>query len=95
MRKMILIGLLLALMLAACAPQSTATPYPAAVSWETAIEILHSGQVESAMQLHSLQVFLYLKDGQEVETTEPIIDAIFHEIDQCGQPCADILLATE
>ena len=95
MRTTILICTIFLLALTACASQNTATPYPAVVSWETAVEILHSGQVETAAQLHNLQVTLYLKDGQVVETTEPSIDAIFQEVDKCGQPCSDMMLATE
>ena len=56
---------------------STATSYPSEVDWETAVEILNSGEVESVLQLHSLDVMLIMKDGTEVHTVEPSIDAIF------------------
>ncbi len=99
MRTTILICTILLLALTACAPQNApqiaATPYPAVVSWDVAVEIIHSGQVETAAQLHNLQVTLYLKDGQVIETTEPSIDAIFQEVEKCGQPCSDMMLATE
>lgn len=90
--------LLLVLVLSACNGQQaepTATPYPSEVDWETAVEILNTGDVEVAAQLHSLDVFLTMKDGTEIHTVEPSIDAIFREVEKCGQPCSDIVLATE
>lgn len=84
--------------LAGCAGAGTAatpTPYPAEVDWETAVEILNSGDVEMVVQLHSLDVTLTMEDGSEIHTVEPQIDEIFHEIEQCGEPCSQIVLATE
>ena len=75
--------------------QINPTPYLAKVDWETAVGILNSGDVEMAAQLHSLEVILTLKDGTEIRTVEPTIDAIFHKVDECGQPCSEIALATE
>ena len=71
------------------------TPYPEQVEWETAVEILNSGDVEMVVQAHSLEVTLTMKDGSEIHTVEPAIDAIFTEIEKCGQPCSQIALATE
>lgn len=71
------------------------TPYPGQVDWETAVEILNSGEVEMVVQAHSLDVTLTMKDGSEVHTVEPAIDAIFAEIEKCGDPCSQIALATE
>ena len=48
-----------------------------------------------AVQLHSLEVILTLKDGTEIRTVEPTIDAIFEEVEKCGQPYSRIDLATE
>jgi hypothetical protein len=59
------------------------------------VEILNTGEVEMVAQLHSLEVILTLKNGTEIRTVEPIIDAIFEEVEKCGQPCSQILLATE
>lgn len=84
------------LLLSGCSlVQSDPTPYPSEVDWETAIEILNSGEVEMVAQLHSLDVTLTLKDGTEIHTVEPTIDAIFQEVEKCGQACNQIMLATE
>jgi hypothetical protein len=83
------------LVLIACSPTPTPTPYPSEVDWETAVEIIQSGQVEMIAQLHSLDVTLTMKDGSEIHTVEPFIDAVFQEVDKCGKPCSTIILATE
>jgi hypothetical protein len=91
-----MLALLLAMMLSSCAGLPSPSPsYPSEVDWETAIEILNSGDVEMVAQLHSLDVYLTLKDGSEIHTIEPVIDAIFEAVDQCGRPCNQIILATE
>ena len=74
---------------------STPTSYPGEVDWETAVEILNTGEVESVLQLHSLDVTLTMKDGTEIHTVEPSIDAIFQEVEKCGELCSQILLVTE
>jgi hypothetical protein len=91
-------ALLAVLLLVSCSGAGTEvppTPYPEQVDWETAIEILNSGDVEMVVQLHSLDVTLTMKDGSEIHTVEPTIDAIFAEIEKCGQPCSQIAIATE
>jgi hypothetical protein len=94
--RMMLALLWIALLVAACGEtQVDPTPYPSEVDWETAIEILSTGEVEMVAQLHSLDVILTMKSGAEIHTVEPTIDAIFQEVEQCGQPCNQILLATE
>ena len=65
------------------------------ISWAEAQELIRSGQVVQITQLHSLEVTLELEDGRRLTTTEPEIDAVFEVVDECGDPCADILLATE
>jgi hypothetical protein len=69
--------------------------YSETVSWDEAIRILNSGVVEQVFQAHSLDVTLSLKDGRSVHTKEPGIDDIFDEVEKCGEPCKDILVATE
>lgn len=65
------------------------------VTWEQAIEILNQGNVEQVVQLHSLDVELILNDGCTYSTVEPVIDDIFTEVEKCGDPCSDIIRATE
>ncbi len=43
----------------------------------------------------SLEVTLTLNNGAQVQTTEPSIDLVFRVAQECGTPCADILLVTE
>jgi hypothetical protein len=53
-------------------------------------------QVTSAMQAHSLQVWLDLEDGSSVTTVEPAIDDIFDVVqDASAGGCDQIALATE
>jgi hypothetical protein len=65
------------------------------VDWEEARELILSGEVETVTQLHSLEVRLRLEDGREVVTTEPSIDAVLKVVDECGEPCEGMTLATE
>jgi hypothetical protein len=78
----------------------SAYPIPGAeqatiVSWEEAQNLIQEGQVAQVTQLHNLTVFLTLDDGSMVQTIEPDIDDVFDVIEQCGDACADILMATE
>ena len=98
MNKIVISVVLIAILLSACAvdtAQTTPTPLPDTIAWEDAVTLLQTGEVEQIVQLHNLSVTLYLKDGQRVETVEPVIDAIFDEVQQCGAPCSDIMMATE
>ncbi len=65
------------------------------VEWETAVAILNSGDVVEIFQTHSLDVTLTLADGRVVKTVEPAIDDVFTAVSDCGEPCSDILMATE
>jgi hypothetical protein len=65
------------------------------VSWENAIRILITGQVMRVFQTHHLDVTLSLKNETVLTTREPTIDAIFHEIVKCGDPCQTIVEGTE
>jgi len=98
MKKIIWMTLLVSIFLTACSAgtqPSTPTPLPEEVDWPTAVNLLRTGEVEQVFQLHNLTVTLYFKDGQQVKTIEPVIDAIFAEVETCGNPCSNILLATE
>ena len=65
------------------------------VDWETAVSLLNSGEVVEIFQTHSLDVTLTLVDGRTVQTVEPAIDDIFAAIEACGDPCSNIVMATE
>ena len=98
--KKLLIILTLAVIISGCNrignnTVPTSTHYPDEVPWELAVDILNRGEVDTVVQLHNLTVTLLLKDGTEIKTIEPVIDAIFEEVDKCGQPCDNIALATE
>ena len=82
------------LFLAGCAG-TPSTPYPAEVDWETAVAILNTGDVEMVAQAHSLDVIFTMRDGANIHTVEPQIDAIFDEVEKCGQPCSQVAIATE
>jgi len=90
-----LILTLMFILLTACNGIGESTPYPTEVDWETAVEILNLGDVETVFQLHNLEVTLMMKNGNEVHAVEPVIDAIFDEVNKCGAPCSNIMLATE
>ena len=77
------------------AKDPTALPCDVEVSWEQAIDILHTGQVESVTQLHSLKVTFILENGCRIVTVEPHIDEIFKEIDKCEDSCGVTSFATE
>jgi uncharacterized protein YcfL len=88
-------ALVLAVLLAGCGSANDAYTQDQTVSWEDAVEILNSGEVVTVVQLHSLQVTLELSNGSRITTTEPHIDDIFDEVEQCGSPCRGIVLVTE
>ncbi len=87
--------------MASCSPQAIPSPtptpnlFPGQVGWNTAVDIIYSGQVEIVVQLHNLDVTLILKDGTKIHTIEPTIDAVFQEIDKCSLPCSEIIIAME
>jgi len=65
------------------------------VPWDEARALILAGEVEQVTQLHSLQVTLKTKDGRRLVTFEPHIDDVFDVVDKCGEPCAEMILATE
>lgn len=65
------------------------------ISWDQARDLILSGDVQQVTQLHSRQVTLHLEDGRQLVTVEPELDAVFDIVEECGEPCADIVLATE
>jgi inhibitor of cysteine peptidase len=70
-------------------------PDGATIPWDEARLMILAGEVEQVTQLHSLQVTLITRDGRRLETVEPEIDDVFDVVKACGDPCADMILATE
>lgn len=93
MRSLVLISLLI---LSACRGAGVELPEDGErVGWEQAEALILAGEVEAVFQTHSLEVTLTLNNGAQVQTTEPSIDLVFRVAQECGTPCADILLVTE
>ena len=55
-RMFVLLAVLLLVSCSGAGTEVPPTPYPEGVNWETAVEILNSGDVELVVQLHSLDV---------------------------------------
>jgi hypothetical protein len=94
MARKLSLFIVLIFVLASCAPANL-PPDGTTIPWAQAVELLHNGQVTMVAQLHSGEVRLTLFNGAEVSTTSPYLDAIFDEVQACGEPCADIVLAME
>ena len=67
----------------------------AEVMWEQAVSMIMYGEVAQVMQTHELKVTLMLKDGRSFTAIEPQIDDVLKVIEQCGDACKDIAVATE
>jgi putative hemolysin len=65
------------------------------ITWQMAVDLIRGGFVKQVFQAHDLTVQLDLKDGRTLKTVEPGIDAVFAVIQECGEPCSDIMLVTE
>jgi PKD repeat protein len=63
------------------------------IPWSTALNYIYQCQVSSAAQTHSRVVYLGLKDGTSVQTTEPSIDDVFSAARASG--CPSFPMATE
>lgn len=68
---------------------------PNQITWDGARQLILSAQVAEVFQLHDLTVTLTLKDGRVFETKEPDIDAVLDVLEECGEPCSDVAVATE
>ena len=88
-------------LLPASTPMPTATavaggmPMLTEFSWDSAQELILSGEVTRIMQAHSREVLLALRDGRTVRTVEPELDDVFQVVRRRGERCAGIQLATE
>jgi hypothetical protein len=65
------------------------------IVWDEAVSLLMDGQVKQVAQTHALEVTLTLRNGTEMKTVEPVIDAVFQVINECGDVCQDMILMTE
>jgi hypothetical protein len=65
------------------------------VLWHQANVMLLNGEVVKVVQTHDLKVSLTLRDGRTLVTIEPAIDDIIKLIETCGEPCTEIVVATE
>lgn len=94
MKKQYFHVIAIVLLLAACSPALPADGE--IISWDYAIELLVGGHVTMVAELHSGEVQLTLTNGSTVRTLEsPYSGAIFDEVQACGQPCADVVIAME
>lgn len=81
-------------------PGQSAGLYPGAqdgaeVLWHQAVAMILYGEVVQVVQTHELKVYLTLKDGRTLLAIEPEIDQVMRVIETCGDPCKEILIATE
>jgi signal peptidase I len=65
------------------------------VTWERAVELINSCDVQAAAQAHSRDVMLTLKDGTRLYTVEPELDDVFPVVFEARERCGDIQLVTE
>jgi hypothetical protein len=65
------------------------------ISWEDAVELIHSGDVQVAAILHSGRVNLILKNGETITSSAPSDTEFFAVIEACGATCADMAIAME
>jgi inhibitor of cysteine peptidase len=65
------------------------------LSWVDARQMILAGEVAQVTQLHSLQVTLIMRDGRRLVTYEPEIDDVIDVLESCGEPCSEVVFATE
>jgi hypothetical protein len=65
------------------------------VNWNKAIAMIMNGEVVKVVQTHDLKVSLTLRDGRTLITYQQVIDDVLQVIEACGEPCAEIIVATE
>lgn len=65
------------------------------ISWEEAQRLFRECQVRGGIQLHSGYTSLSLKNGENVEVTQPRIDSVYTEISKNEKNCGSISFATE
>ncbi|PID83592.1 hypothetical protein CSB11_00425 [Candidatus Campbellbacteria bacterium] len=67
------------------------------ITWIKAVDLIKNNpdQIQTIFQTHNLDISITMKDGQKFSTKESRIDEIFEIINQCGEKCKGISLATE
>ena len=55
------------------------------ISWDDAKTIIKHGDVEYVAQSHSLEVMIYMANGESYHTKEPEIDAVIRWVRECGK----------
>jgi hypothetical protein len=75
-------------------------PYPELndgdeIPWPQAIGMIMTGMVTNVVQTHDMKVMVTIQDGRTFMTLEPAIDEVMRVIEQCGDPCKNITVATE
>ena len=79
----------------AIASKNLTTNGNSVVSWAEAISILRSGEVRQVSQLPNLEITIEMNNGDQITTTEPVIDEVIEELKLCGKVCENIVIATE
>ena len=82
------------------APGSSAVMYPDAkdgdeIYWGMVMGMIQNGEVAKVVQTHERKLFVTLKDGRSFTSWEPNVDDVLMVIQECGDPCKDIAVATE
>ncbi len=65
------------------------------IAWLRIIQAISNCEAVRLFQAHSLRVQAQLKDGSELEATEPVIDEIFRVAETAEEKCGHIPVATE
>ncbi len=65
------------------------------VSWSEAVLSVKNCQVKTATQSHNLDIYLEMKNGDQLKTVEPKIDEIFAVTKEAETSCQAIPIATE
>ena len=65
------------------------------LSWFQARSTIMNGYVVQVVQTHELKVLLTLEDGRTLITYEPNIDDVLKIVEECGELCKDVVVATE
>lgn len=81
-------------------PLPESLPYPSVldpeeVPFDQASAMVMDGEVAQVLQTHDLRVILTLKDGRRFISVQPEIDEILNLIEECGEPCQEIVIITE